>query len=144
MSHSTPAAPHHRYLQAARRRHVDPEALLDVAAGELTPRQLAEVVAVLVEPHGYRLPKARRDDLVDRLLDDDVDPARIADRLGISRRTVARRADARPPLTDRMDKRCEVDKIEVRDPWPILSFTAAGGPDNVAAIQRALATGSRA
>lgn len=144
MSDFTPAAPHHRYLQAARRRHVgDPEALLDVAAGELTPRQLAEVVAVLVDRHGYRLPKARRDDLVDRLLDDDVDPARIADRLGISRRTVVRRAAAQPPLTDRMDKRCEVDKIEVRDPWPILTFSAAGGPDNVAAIRAALAMGRR-
>jgi len=136
---------HHRYLRAAKRAHVgDPEALLDVAAEELTSRQLASVVAVLVERHGYKLPKARRDALIDELLDTGMKPVTIAGLLGCHRRTVARRADRQVGAASRMNKRSECDKTPVRDPWPILTFSAAGGPDNVAAIRAVLATGRRA
>jgi hypothetical protein len=134
---------HHAFLRAAKRSNVDPEALLDVAEDELSAKAIAEVVAVLVDRHGYRLPKCRRDVLIDRLLAAGVEPVRVADRLGVSRKTVARRLEAQPPPVDRMDKRSNVDKMDAHDPWPILTFSATGGPDNVAAIRKALATGRR-
>jgi hypothetical protein len=52
-----------RYLRAA-----DPEAILDVAEAELTPRQIAQLISVLHDRHDYRLAKCRRDPLIDTLL----------------------------------------------------------------------------
>jgi hypothetical protein len=130
-----------RYLRAAKLKHADPEAILDVAEAELTPKQTAQLVSVLHDRHGYRLAKCRRDPLIDRLLEAELGPTRIADLLGCSPRTVARRQVAQVGSTDRLSMRCRPDKTEARDRFPILSFCAAGGGDDTRSILRVLRGG---
>lgn len=113
------------YLQAAKRKHADAATIAATAADELTAKQLAQLVSVLADRHGYKLPKARRDPLIDDLLAEGVQPVRIAELLGCHWRTVARRADRQVGVTDRLNKRCRRDKTGSRAALPILS-TAYG------------------
>jgi hypothetical protein len=132
-----------RYLRAAKRKHADPEAIIEAAKADLSIRQQAQLVSVSVERHGYRLPKARRDPLIDALLEDGLGPQRISDLLGCAPRTVARRQPAQVGSANGLDKRPERDKTASRDQPPILSFSAAGGGSDVRLIQRVLRGGGR-
>lgn len=126
-----------RYLRAAKRKHADPAAILEVAEAEqLAPKQLAQIVGVLADRHGYKLPKGKRDPLLDSLLEAGMGAKSIADRLGCSPRTVARRQAAQVGVTDRTDKRGERDKTGSRDPRPTKRLTRAHADTYLAEVGR--------
>jgi hypothetical protein len=129
------------FLRAAGRRQGDPEAIFETAAANgFTPAQLVRVVDRLRETHpDWRPAKRDRDPLIDDLLAAGKSRTWIAERIGCHPRTVARRAaTSRPPTTDRMIKRSEVDKTRVRVSFPILSFDASSGAALTKAHQREL------
>lgn len=148
MTATKPRADLPRYLRAARRKAGDPEAILQTAAGELEPRQLARLISALRETHEtWKVSRPLRDPLIDALLDAGFGPSQIAGWLGCNRKTVQRRTEARaealePTPTNRMNKRSECPKIDPRVSLPILSFDASSGahmtPERQAEILAAL------
>jgi hypothetical protein len=136
-------ATRHQYLRAAKRKHVDAEAIYDEARRDLTPTALAHLVSVLHDRHGFKLGKADRDALIDDLLVAGVTPTKISVLIGCAARTVTRRAAEQVGSTDRLDKRGEVDKTASRDPWPILSFSASSGAVDDRPLLRVLHRGRR-
>jgi hypothetical protein len=116
------------YLRAAKRKHSDPEAIFETAAGNgFTPIQLARVVEALRSTHpGWRLRKRDRDPLVAALLDVGKGQSWVADSLGCHPRTVRRCAASRKAgVRDGFIKPPKPDKTRV----PVLTptRTSCGG-----------------
>ena len=140
---------HHQYSKAAKLKDADPKAIYETASDELNPRQLGELAWVLHAEHGYRLPKAERDPLIDRLLEDGLAHKKIAELLGCSPRTISRRQASQVGSINGLNKRFEGDKGGANDGKcasgdsdgygpPILSFDARGGGDDTRLIQDVL------
>lgn len=117
-----------KFLRAAKRKHAEPAAVFETAVADfLEPEQLARLASALREAHPeWRLAAGPRDALIDALADE-WPATKIAENLGCSRTTVAKRAATRkaPPI-DGLNKRPECPVSGGRVSFPILSFSAAG------------------
>lgn len=135
-----------KYLSAAKRKHADAAAIYSTAeAAGFAADQLARLADTLREHQGFKLTAEQRDRLIDGLLDGRLGkgwtPSKIADRVGCSRTTVYRRAEApRPTPSDPLNKPAECPVLTPRGQVPILSFSSAGTPwSEHREIQRLLA-----
>jgi hypothetical protein len=130
-------------LRAARRRHADPDALVETGMQEGVPViQLLLLIERLRDSNPrWRLPKRLRDPLIDALLDAGKPASTIATRIGCSRPTVAKRAEAiaatsRPTPTDGLNKPSNCQVSGTCGCPSILSFFSHSGADMTADATR--------